>query len=151
MIIDRLNTFCWETSLNTGAAGSYLLGDQIDLQQLRDIGNDTLWLIVMMTTDADSAADTATLVVSLCSDAQAAIAVDGNQTVHLTSGAAKAVPALTAGTVLMKVRLPLETPTYERYLGIVQTTAVQAFSAGKLSAFLVTDPSVIKEYPNAVQ
>jgi hypothetical protein len=151
MIIDRLNTFCWQTALNTGGAASYLLGDQIDIEDLRDLGLAEIWLIIMMTTSADSANDTATAVFSLCSDAQAAIAVNGTQTVHMTTGAAKAVPELTAGTVLLKARIPLEGPTYERYLGIVQTTAVQAFSAGAVSAFFVTDPSAIKHYPNAIQ
>ena len=150
MIIDRLNTFCWETALNTGGAGSYLLGDQIDLEDVRNLGLDELWLTVMVTTTATSGGS-ATGVFSLCSDAAAAIAVNGTQSTHLASSAF-AVANMTAGTILLQAKLPLEGGVpYERFLGIVQTTAVAAFTAGKISAFLSRDVDSWKAYPNAIQ
>ena len=39
MILDERNEFADAVALNTGAAGSYLIGDQIDLGVARDIGN----------------------------------------------------------------------------------------------------------------
>tara|TARA_R110000868_G_scaffold307378_2_gene568855 strand:- start:22927 stop:23382 length:456 start_codon:yes stop_codon:yes gene_type:complete len=150
MIIDELNTFCWQTSLNTGAAGSYLLGDVIDMQNLRDIGQNAtpLYLVIRVTTAATSGGS-ATGNFSLCSDAQAAIAVDGSQTTHVSSGAI-AVASLVAGYEILEIAIPLEGRAYERYVGIVQTTAVAAFTAGKISAFLTPTLDAYKSYPNAV-
>lgn len=149
MIFDRLNTFCLATALNTGGAGSYLLGDQIDLQDLRDVGLDELWLNILMETTATSGGS-ATGSFSLVSDDAAAINVSTG-TYHITSPVF-AVAAMTAGTMLLQTRLPLGAgKPYERYLGIVQTTAVAAFTAGKISAFLTREPSSWKAYPNAIQ
>lgn len=149
MIIDRLNTFCWATSLNTGGAGSYLLGDQIDTEDLRDFGLDELWLNIFMETTATSGGS-ATGSFSLVSDDAAAINVSTG-TYHITSPVF-AVAAMTAGKKILQTRLPLGADKpYERYLGIVQTTAVAAFTAGKVSAFLSAAPVAWKAYPNAVQ
>lgn len=148
MITDKLTTFALATAMNTGVAGSYLVGDVIDLGTARDIGQATpLWLVIQIDTAATSGGS-ATASFSLCSDAQAAIAVDGSQTTHITSPVF-AVAALTAGKSVLKAVIPLEGNVYERYLGIVQTTAVAAFTAGKIDAFLTPDPSAWKAYADA--
>lgn len=148
MILDERNEFCDATSLNTGAAGSYLVGDVIDTSVSRDLGNGDgdLYLVIQVDTAATSGGS-ATGAFSLCSDAQAAIAVDGSQTVHYT-GPAIAVASLVAGYQYCAIALPRG--TYERYVGIVQTTAVAAFTAGKINAFLTREPAKWTAYTDGV-
>jgi hypothetical protein len=155
MILDELLEFCDATALNTGAAGTYLLGDVIDLgdapttQGIGAFGTQPVYLVIQVDTAATSGG-AATGRFILASDAQAAIATDGTATVHFDSGAI-AVASLTAGRLITITGLPL-TRTYERYLGILQTTAVAAFTAGKINAFLTTDISswaALPQAPNA--
>lgn len=136
MILDERGEFCDATALNTGAAASYLIGDVIDLGLTRDIGNgEGIYLVIAVDTTATSGGS-ATGQFHLASDAQAAIAVDGTATYHFSTSAI-AVATLVAGYTIAAVRLP--NGTYERYLGILQTTAVAAFTAGKVNAFLTKD------------
>lgn len=150
MILDELLEFCDATALNTGGAASYLLGDVVDLGAGRsggDIGvGEDLWLVIQVSTTATSGG-AATGQFHLCSDAQAAIAVDGSATYHLST-AAIAVATLVAGYTVLMARLPAG--TYERYLGIVQTTAVAAFTAGAINAFLTKDVAKWKAYADAI-
>ena len=149
MIIDERNAFCDATALNTGAAGTYLIGDVIDLEVARDIGQgQPLYLIISVDTAVDSAGDGVTVAFALASDAQAAIATNGTATTHVASGAI-AQASLTAGAKFV-YPLPLEGNAYERYLGVLQTTAVEAVTAGAVSAFLTADPHGWKSYPDAV-
>lgn len=140
MILDELTEFCDATALNTGGAASYLIGDVVDLgagsKPLYDI--EHLYLVITVDTTATSGG-AATGQFHLASDAQAAIAVDGTATYHWSSSA-RTVASLVAGLVVAVVPLP-KLPIYERYLGILQTTAVAAFTAGKVNAFLTPDPS----------
>jgi len=147
MITDSLNTFAKSVALNTGAAGNYLVGDVIDLQNVRDLGQgNPLYLVIQVDTAATSGG-AATASFSLVSDAQAAIATDGSASVHITSPVfAKA--DMTAGKSILVATLPREGTAYERYLGILQTTAVAAFTAGKIDAFLTMDPAGWKAYPD---
>ena len=47
MIADKLTTFCDAVELNTGAAGAYMIGDVIDIEDLRDIGQHSgLYLVI---------------------------------------------------------------------------------------------------------
>lgn len=153
MILDERTEFCDATALNTGAAGSYLIGDVIDLGLL--YGNTTgdnvgvteeLWLVIQVDTTATSGGS-ATGQFHLASDAQAAIATDGSATYHFSTSAI-AVASLTAGTTVARVRLPVG--TYERYLGILQTTAVAAFTAGKVNAFLTPNVAAWSAKPDAI-
>jgi len=147
MILCERLEFCDATALNTGAAGVYLLGDQIDLTLARDVGaGEAIWCVISVDTLPVSATGTASF--SLVSDAQAAIAIDGSATVHFTT-TARLAAAMPAGTVLAAVALPIEGAVYERYLGILQTTAIAAFSAGKINAFLTHDVAKWKAYADA--
>lgn len=149
MILDELFEFCDATSLNTGAAGSYLIGDVIDLGAGRDdIGNGRPTYLVIQVDTAVTSGGSATVQFSLCSDAQAAIAVDGTQTIHFQT-AAIAKATLVAGYQVCQVALPLSAPVYERYLGIVQTTGVAALTAGKVNAFLTFDQRKWTAFPDA--
>jgi hypothetical protein len=151
MILDERTEFCDATALNTGAAASYLIGDVIDTQIIGlELGiSADLWLVIQVDTTATSGGS-ATGAFHLASDAQAAIAVDGSATYHLSTGAI-AVATLVAGYQIMRARLPA-TPAAERYLGILQTTAVAAFTAGKVNAFLTpTLATTPKHYADASQ
>jgi hypothetical protein len=146
MILDELNEFCDATALNTGAAGSYLVGDVIDLGSGETINDvDELYLVIQVDT-AVTSGGAATVQFSLVSDAQAAIATDGSATVHFAT-AAIAKATLVAGYEVCKVELPKGgAPVYERYLGILQTTGTAALTAGKINAFLTTDARTWKPF-----
>ena len=146
MILDKRNEFCDAVALNTGAAGTYLLGDQIDLGVARDMGNgEPMYLVITVDTLPTSAAGTATAQFTLASDASAAVATDGSATVHLLTKAF-AISEMAAGTMLAAIALPMEGVAYERYLGILQTTGTQAFTGGKINAFLTHDVAKWKSY-----
>lgn len=139
MILDKRNEFCDATALNTGGAGSYLLGDQIDLGAARDVGNgEPMYLVLTVDTVPTSANSTATAQFTLASDAQAAIATNGTASVHFQTKAF-AISEMAAGKVLAAVALPMEGVAYERYLGVLQTTGTEAFTGGKINAFLTHD------------
>jgi hypothetical protein len=148
MIMDELNEFCDATAVNTGGVASYLVGNVMDLGTVvRDIGNGCPMFLVI-TVDTAIASATGSFKFKLCSDAQAAIAVDGTQTIHFSTGAFLE-GALTAGTKVCCVALPSGV-AYERYLGIVQETITAAATAGKINAFLTHDPTGWKAYPDAL-
>jgi len=153
MIIDKRNEFADALALNTGGAGTYLLGDVIDTDPAAIAPNDTvdlqgseLFLVVQVDTTATSGG-AATLQIKLVSDAQAAIATDGSATEHIGLQAV-AVANLTAGKVIGCVKLP--SGSYERYLGILQITGTAAFTAGKINAFLTSDPAIWRPYADNV-
>jgi hypothetical protein len=143
MILDERTEFCDAVALNTGGAGSYLLGDVIDIGLAgRDLGNsDPLYLVIQVDTAATSGGS-ATGTFSLVTDDNDSLS---SPTV-LVSSQAWAVASMTAGKTLLAVQLPLEGAAYERYLGIRQTTAVAAFTAGKINAFLTHSPATWKSY-----
>lgn len=146
MILDERNEFCDATALNTGAPASYLVGDVIDTGNDGAEGNGEIYLVVQVDTAATSAG-AATVQVHLCSDAQAAIAVDGTATYHFSTSAIP-VATLVAGYQVLAVQLPRG--TYERYLGIVQTTGAFALTAGKINAFLTPDAKVWRPFPAGI-
>lgn len=142
MILDERTEFCDAVALNTGGAGSYLLGDVIDLGEAKDLGNsDPLYLVVQVDTTATSGGS-ATGVISLVTDDNASL----SSPAVVVSSKAWAVADMTAGRTLMVVQLPMEGTAYERYLGIQQTTGVAAFTAGKINAFITHTPARWKAY-----
>ena len=149
MILDERNEFCDATSLNTGAAGTYNIGDVIDLGVARNLGGDqALYLVVTVDTGITVAASTGTVQFQLVSDGTDTIATNGTQSIHAISKAhATSTAAIAAGSVLMAVQVPLEGSTaYERYLSVQQVTGTTAINAGKVNAFLTTDVAVWKSY-----
>lgn len=143
MILDERTEFADAVALNTGGVASYLIGDVIDLGTDGGAGDsDDLYVVINVDT-AVTSGGAATYAFSLCSDAQAAIAVNGTQTVHAVSGLIP-VATLVAGYQVMAVKLPRG--TYERYLGIVQQTVGFAATAGKVNAFLTPTAPAIKAY-----
>lgn len=145
MIIDERNEFCDATALNTGAPGTYLIGDQIDLGVARDIGvGEELYLVITVDTPPTSGG-AATAQFTLASDDTASIATDGTASVHFQTKAFS-IAEMTPGAVLAAVALPTEGVAYERFLGILQTTGTAAFTGGKINAFLTHDVAKWKSY-----
>lgn len=148
MIMDERSEFLDATALNTGGAGTYLLGDVMDLENTtRDIGNGHPVYWVNTVDTAATSGGAATLVLKLASDAQAAIATDGSATEHIVTTAIP-VATLVAGYLIKLAELPTEY-RYERYLGVLQVTAVAAFTAGKINSFLTLDKSLWTAYADA--
>lgn len=155
MILDERTEFCDATALNTGGAGSYLIGDVLDTQGI-DIGTanttldfgqgGSLWLMITVDTTATSGGS-ATGQFHLCSDSGASIATDGSATYHFSTSAIP-VATLAAGYRVCAVQLP--SGSYERYVGILQTTGTAAFTAGKVNAFLTNDPAMWRPYADNV-
>lgn len=156
MILDKRTEFCDAVSLNTGAAGTYNLGDVIDLGAVspsRDLGGDmALYLVITVDTGITTAGTAGTVAFQLISDAQDAPLTNGTQTVHAVSRAfVTGATAIAAGTVLFAVQLPMEGAVYERYLGVQQITGTTALNAGKINAFLTEDVARWKAYDSPSQ
>lgn len=147
MIIDSTLEMLDAVALNTGGAGTYLLGSQIDTSVVRNIGTGTpVYLVISVDTAGASA--TGTLQLKLASDSSAAIATDGTASEHWASDTFMEA-ALGVGKTWI-VPLPSgDALPYERYLGILQVTGTAAFTAGKLNAFLTLDASAWKAYADA--
>lgn len=156
MILDELLEFCDATAV-AGDAGTALLGDVIDLGTVsRDIGNgQPMYLCIQTDTEIITGGSAGTIQFKLVSDAQAAIAVDGSATVHLTSPSivtdgTDANGALAkAGATILFAALPMDT-IYERYLGVICTIGVTTVTAGKINAFLTADPHGWRAYPDGL-
>lgn len=154
MIIDKRNEFADATALNTGAAGTYTIGDQIDLEVLRDIGNGADVYLVLGVATGINAAAAGTVQFQLVSADNAALTT--NPVVHTQTAAlvtsttsGNAGGALAAGTLLLATVLPMGAD-YKRYLGIRQVTGTAAISAGAVDAFLTLDVARWRAYADAV-
>lgn len=153
MILDDYLEFADAVSV-AAIAGTALIGDQIDLTVARDIGVETrpMYLVIQTDTEIITAGSAGTMKFQLVSDAQAAIAVDGTATVHFDTGtmvtddAAANSALFNAGGYIARVALPMEGNTYERYLGILCIIATTTVTAGKINAFLTSDPKRAKLY-----
>ena len=156
MIMDSRLEFADAVSV-VAAAGTALIGSQIDTQVVRDLGNgESVYLVITTDTEIITGGSAGTLQFQLVSDAAAAIAVDGSASVHfatkafVTDDAAANDVQLNAGGVIACVELPMEGVAYERYLGILAITATTTTTAGKINAFLTQDPAKWKAYADAV-
>lgn len=155
MILDKRTEFCDATALNTGVAGTYLIGSQIDIGTVRDVGaGSEVYFVVTVATGIELASSTGTVAFKLASDDSASVSTS-TSTVHYTSpefatSTTTDTTTLAAGTVLFAVPLPLEGNAYERYLGILQVTGSTAISAGAINAFLTTDVQKWKAYADAI-
>lgn len=148
MLIDSRSQLCAKTALNGGGAGSYLIGSQIDLgpsPTLKDPNdNGQLYLVGIVRTAADSSGGTLTVAFALRSDDSESVHVSSS-TPHIVIPAI-AEANLTAGKVICRQALP-RGRNYERFLGIVQTTAGEAATAGAVDFFITTDPGKYEAYP----
>lgn len=152
MILDDRLEFADALALNTGAAGTYNLGDVVDIKSatidpntLRDLEGSEMYLVVRVATAATSAG-AATLQVRLVSDDTSTPSTT-TATVHATS-ATFALASLTAGATVMATKLPAG--SYERYVGIQQITGTAAFTGGAIDAFLTSEPALWRAYADNV-
>ena len=156
MIIDERTEFCDAVACNTGAAGTYNLGDLINMEVARDIGNgQPVYLVISVDTEIITGGTAGTVAFQLVSDSTSTVATDGTQTVHYASKAFvtddTALTELQAGEVAVCVALPMEGVAYEQYLAVQQVTGTTAITAGKVNAFLTLDPmNNKKSYANAI-
>ncbi len=157
MILDERLEFADALALNTGAAGTYNLGDVIDSQGptighnagqnlTRDLGLEQEMFLVVRVVTAATSGGAATLQVRLVSDDTATPSTT-TASVHFTSRQF-ALAELTAGATVAVVRLPSD--AYERYIGIQQITGTAAFTGGAVDAFLTSDPNVWRAYADNV-
>lgn len=149
MILDKRNEFCDNVALNTGAAGTYVLGDQVDLTVARDLGGDMALYLVLLATVGITAGSAGAVTFQLVSADNAALTT--NPVVHAQSaayvtGTGTGTTTLKPGTVLMSIQLPMEGEVYKRYVGIRQVTGTTAISAGAIDAFLTEDVARWKAY-----
>lgn len=156
MILDERLEFADAVSV-AAVASTALIGDVIDLQVARDIGQgQPVYFVITVDTEVITGGSAGTIKFQLVSDAQAAIAIDGSATVHLDTGtfvtddAAANSALLNAGAILFSAPLPVEGNAYERYLGVLAIIATTEVTAGKINAFLTLDPPPTnKKYADA--
>jgi hypothetical protein len=137
MILDERNEFADASALDTSGTGLALLGDVVDLGTgTINFGSGQQMYLCVQVTTAVTSAGAATVEFQLVSDAQAAIAADGTETVHgKTAAIGKA--ALVAGAQFV---LPVPQGTSERYIGVQTNVGTAALTAGAVNAFLTLDP-----------
>lgn len=145
MICDKLATFADNTALNTGAPGSFIVGDQIDLQVERNIGvalgHAQLWLVIKVAQTATSGG-AATAKFDFVTDDNGSLTTPA----VIASTPVFPVADLVAGTVLAIIAIPIS-DAYERFVGIQQVTAGVAFTGGAVDAFFTTTPPAYRAYP----
>lgn len=149
MILDERLEFADALSC-VANVGNAILGDVIDLKSPTTAPNTTidleasdLYFVILV--DTAIVGTTSTVQWQLCSDSTANLAT--SKTVHFDTGAI-AEATLVAGYRVCAVKLPAG--SYERYLGIWQTVAVNNLSAGKINAFLTRDPALYRAYADNV-
>jgi hypothetical protein len=163
MILDERLEFADNTSV-AAAAGTALIGDVIDLKAATTNPNTTVDLegsdmyLVLQTGDEEviTAGAAGTLQLSLVSDALATLGagVVANCTIHIqtpllvTDDAAANDAKFNAGGLIYCAKLP--SGSYERYLGILCTIATTTVTAGKINAFLTSDPALFRAYADNV-
>lgn len=139
------------------SAGTALIGSQVDLTVARDVGNGQPLYLVIRTggTEIITGGAAGTLLFQLASDATAAIATNGDATVHLqtdtlvTDDSAANAAQFNAGGLIFFGALPLEGVPYERFIGILAVTATTTTTAGTINAYLTPDPGGWQSYADA--
>lgn len=135
MMYDKLNTFGTDQAVTTTAAST----DIVDLGAARDMGNGEPLELVILVTETVTAAGAATVTFALETDDNAGF----SSTFVLASSSAIGKAALTAGTEVLRVKVPLDV---ERYLRTNYTVATGPLTAGKFTAFLAHDRQASKAY-----
>jgi hypothetical protein len=125
MIYDKLNTFGTDQAVTTTAAST----DIIDLGVVRDIGNGEPMELVILCTESATASGSATVTFTFETDDNSGF----SSAAVLASSGAIGKAALTAGTEVLRVKVPLGV---ERYLRTNYTVATGPLTAGKFTAFL---------------
>lgn len=146
MLMDERSELGGNVPAPTGAPGTYAVGDTIDTANLAAFSSD-VWLVLVVT-ETFTSGGAATATFHLASDAQGAIATDGTATYHLSTGALP-LARLVRGATVAAFHVPAGT-AHERYLGLLQTTGTAAFTGGRITAALVSDPSAYRAYADNI-
>lgn len=125
MIYDKLLTFGTDQAVTTTAAST----DIVDLSATRDIGNGEPMELVILCTETVTAAGAATVTFTFETDDNSGF----SSAATLASSGAIGKASLTAGTEVLRVKVPL---AVERYLRCNYTVATGPLTAGKFTAFL---------------
>ena len=150
MILDKLNEFADATSV-AAAAGTALIGNVIDLgtDGVNDV--DEVYALITVDTEIFTAGVAGTVQLFLVSDSLATLGggVVASCTTHAISplfvtGGTGVNALLAAGKTLLAVELPKG--QYERYLGILCTTATTTTTSGKVNCFLTPTRSTQKSF-----
>ena len=154
MILDKLTEFADAQSVVGTAGATINVGSQIDLGSARDIGaGQPLYLVINVDTSIITGGVAGTIAFQLASDATAAIATNGTQTIHYTSKAFvtddDALNELDAGETAVIIALPMEGVAYEQFLGVQAVIGTTDTTAGKINAFLTHDVAKWKAYADA--
>ncbi|HEP8326495.1 TPA: hypothetical protein VDT87_001993 [Pseudomonas aeruginosa] len=129
------------TAISTNVYDLYPRGNAVNTNVTRDIGvGEDIYLVVQCDTTA-TAAEAATVTVSLESSSTADLAT--TPTVHFVS-ATLALANLVGGTTLLAIKLPAG--QYNRYVGVRYTVATGPLTAGAFSAFLAKDIQAFRAY-----
>lgn len=135
MMYDKLNTFGTDQAVTTTAAST----DIIDLGAARDTGNGEPLELVILVTQNVTAAGAATVTFALETDDNAGF----SSPVVLGNSGAIGKALLTAGTEVLRVKVPLDA---ERYLRTNYTVATGPLTAGTFTAFLAHDRKASRAY-----
>ena len=135
MMYDKLNTFGTDQAVTSTAASS----DIVDLGAARDMGNGEPLELVILVTQTVTAAGAATVTFTLETDDNAGF----SSPVVLASSGAIGKAALTAGTEVLRIKVPLDA---ERYLRTNYTVATGPLTAGTFTAFLAHDRQASRAY-----
>lgn len=135
MMYDKLNTFGTDQTVTTTAAST----DIVDLGAARDMGNGEPLELVILVTQSVTAAGAATVVFALETDDNAGF----SSPVVLANSGAIGKAALTAGTEVLRVKVPLDA---ERFLRTNYTVTTGPLTAGTFTAFLAHDRQASRAY-----
>lgn len=141
MILDKSNEFSDGQAVTATAVSTNVIElNPSGSNPVQDIGaGEPVWLVVQADETATAGGE-ATVTVTLESSDAAGLT---SPTVHYSSGA-KALASLTAGSELVRIRLP--GGDYKRYLGVRYTVGTGPLTAGKFSAFIVKDAQANRAY-----
>ncbi len=162
MILDERNEFADAVSV-AAADSTAVIGDVIDLDPAytspnttQNLGLSDLWVVIQTDTEIITGGSAGTIQFYVVSDSLATLGagVLADCTQHLTSGSlvtddsAANDAKLNAGGYILVAKLP--SGSYERYLGILATVGTTTVTAGKINAFLTSDPALYRAYADNV-
>lgn len=160
MILDERTEFADATTV-AAAAGTALIGDTINLKPATTSPNTTvdlegseMYVIIQTDTAIVTGGAAGTVQFFVVSDALTTLGggTVAGSTLHLSSASlatgASASGALAAGGTILAAKLP--SGAYEQYLGILCTTGTTTTTAGKINAFLTSDPALYRAYADNV-
>ena len=148
MILDERTEFADAVSVGTPLNSTVNIGDTIDSEVVRDLGQGHPVYMVITVDTAITSVGAATVAFLLVSDSTSTIATDGTATRHFESDAIP-VATLVAGYTQVHV-LPAVNPPYERHIAFqIREAGGFALNAGAVNAFITVDPTGWTSYADA--